>query len=98
VIGLAIGAGIASEFPSTKMEQDVMGEAGAVVKEKIQEIATETSEFASQRAKEVFDEVKKEAAAQGLTPASAKGGLKEVVEKVKTTATSSRSSIKGHLS
>lgn len=98
VIGLAIGAGIASAFPSTKMEQDMMGEAGAAVKEKMQEIVTETSEFASQRAKDVFDEVKKEAAAQGLTPASAKEGLKEVVEKVKTAATSSRNSIKGRLS
>jgi hypothetical protein len=98
VIGLAIGAGIASAFPSTKMEQDIMGEAGASVKEKMQEIVTETSEFASQRAKDVFDEVKKEAAAQGLTPASAKEGLKEAVERVKTAATSSRNSIKGRLS
>jgi hypothetical protein len=98
VIGLAIGAGIASAFPSTKIEQDMMGEAGAAMKEKMQEIVTETSEFASQRAKDVFDEVKKEAAAQGLTPASAKEGLKEAVERVKTAATSSRNSIKGRLS
>lgn len=98
VIGLAIGTGIASAFPSTKMEQDMMGDAGAAVKEKIQEIATETSEFASQQAKDVFDEVKKEAAARGLTPGSAKEGLKEVVEKVKTAATSSHNSIRGRLS
>lgn len=76
----------------------MMGEAGAAVKEKMQEIVTETSEFASQRAKDVFDEVKKEAAAQGLTPASAKEGIKEVVGKLTTAATSSRDSIKGRLS
>jgi hypothetical protein len=98
MIGLAIGAGIASAFPSTKIEQDMMGEAGAAVKDKIQEIATETSEFASQRAKDVLNEVKKEVAAQGLTPESAKESLKGVVEKVKTAATSSRESIKGRLS
>jgi hypothetical protein len=98
VIGLAIGAGIASAFPSTKIEQDMMGEAGAAVKDKIQEIATETSEFASQRAKDVLHEVKKEAAAQGLTSHSAKESLKGVVEKVKTAATSSSDSIKGRLS
>jgi polyhydroxyalkanoate synthesis regulator phasin len=98
VIGLAIGAGIASAFRSTQVEQHMMGQAGAAVKEKIQEIVTETSEFASQRAKDVFDEVKKEAAAQGLTPASAKESLKKVVEKVTTAATSSRNSIKGRLS
>jgi hypothetical protein len=94
VIGLAIGAGIASAFPSTKIEQDVMGEAGAAVKDTFQEIATVTSEHA----KEVFDEVKKEAAAQGLTPSAAKEGLKQVAENVKTAATSSGKSVKSRLS
>lgn len=98
VIGLAIGAGIASAFRSTKMEQDMMGEAGAAVKDKIQEISTKSTEFASQRAKEVLDEVKKEAAAQGLTADSAEETLKGVVEKVKTAATSSRDSLKDRLS
>ena len=98
VIGLAIGAGIASAFPSTKLEQDMMGEAGAAAKDKIQEIATETSEFASQRAKDVLDVVKKEAAAHNLTPDSAKENIKGVLEKMKTAATSSRDSIKGRLS
>jgi hypothetical protein len=88
VIGLAIGAGIASAFPSTKIEQDLMGEAGAAAKDKIQEIVTETSELASQRAKDVHD----------LTPDSAKENIKGVVEKMKTAATSSRDSIKGRLS
>ena len=97
-IGLAIGAGIASAFPSTKIEQDLMGEAGAAVTEKIQEIATETSEFASQRAKDVLEEVKKEAAAQGLTPDAAKERLTGVVDKVKTAAASSRDAMKGRLS
>jgi hypothetical protein len=45
VIGLAIGAGIASAFPSTKVEMDVMGETGAAVKEKIQQLATDTTEI-----------------------------------------------------
>jgi fatty acid-binding protein DegV len=94
VIGLAIGAGIASAFPSTKMEQDMMGEAGAAVKDTIQEIASETSE----RAKDVFVEVKKEAAAQGLTPAYARESLNGVVEKVKTAATLSQESLKDRLS
>ena len=94
VIGVAIGAGIASAFPSTKMEQDIMGEAGAAAKDKIQEIAFETSE----RAKDVYVEVKKEALAQGLTPASAGESLKGVATKVKTAASSSRESFKDRLS
>ncbi len=94
LIGVAIGAGIASAFPSTKMEQEMMGEAGAAVKDKIQEIATDTSE----RAKEVLDVVKKEAAAQGLTPTGATESLKDVAQKVKTAAATSRDAIKGRVS
>jgi hypothetical protein len=36
------------------MEQNMMGEAGAAVKDKIQEIATDVSEFASQRASDML--------------------------------------------
>ncbi len=97
-IGLAIGAGIASAFPATKMEQELMGEAGAAVKDRIQEFATETSEFASRRAQEVLDTVKQEAAAHGLTPASATESLKSVAEKVKSAATTSRDAMKDRLS
>ena len=94
VIGVAIGAGIASVFSSTKTEQDMMCEAGAVVKDKIREIASETSE----RAKDVLIEVKKEAAVQGLTSASAGESLRGVAQKVKTAATSSQERIKDRLS
>jgi hypothetical protein len=94
VMGIAIGAGIASAFPSTKMEQDMLGAAGAAVKEKIQAIASDTSE----RAKDVLIEVKKEAAVQGLTPASAAASLQGVVQKVKTAAASSQESIKDRFS
>jgi hypothetical protein len=97
MIGLGIGAGIAA-FPSTQMERDVMGEAGVAVQDKIREIATETTEFASRRAKEVLDEVKKEAGSQGLTPAAASESLKGAADKVKTVAGASRDSIKDRLS
>jgi hypothetical protein len=98
MIGLAIGAGIASAFPSTQMERDVMGEAGVAVQDKIREIATETTEFASRRAKEVLDEVKKEAGSQGLTPAAASERLKGAADKVKTVGGASRDSVKDRLS
>jgi hypothetical protein len=98
VIGLGIGAGIASAFPSTQMERDVMGEAGVAVQDKIREIATETTEFASRRAKEALDEVKKEAGSQGLTPAAASESLKGAADKVKTVAGASRDSVKDRLS
>lgn len=98
VIGLGIGAAIASAFPATDLEREVMGEAGAAVKDKITDIATETTEFVSDRAKQVLSDVKQEAAAQGLTPDAAVAGLKGVAGKVKTVAGASRDAIKGRLS
>ena len=89
-IGLAIGAGIAASFPATSVEKELMGETGAAVKEKIQEVAHDTSE----RAKKVFAEVKKDAQAQGLTPDALKG----VTDKVTAVASASKESIKGRLS
>lgn len=96
-IGLAIGAGLASAFPSTKVESSFMGEAGAAVKEKIQEFASDTSELVTTKAKQVLDDVKKEAEVQGLTPSAAKEALQGAAEKVKTVAGSTRESAKGRL-
>jgi chorismate mutase len=72
-----------------------MGEAGTAARETFQELASETSELASKRAKQVLDEVKKEAEAQGLTPSAAKNMLKDIAEKVKTVAGSARKSVNG---
>jgi hypothetical protein len=80
VIGAAIGLGIASAFPSTYTEQQLMGKAGASVQDKVQTLTNEASE----RAKDVLAEVKHEAELQGFTPASAKDGLSGVIQKVKT--------------
>jgi hypothetical protein len=93
-IGLAIGAGLASSLPSTEIEQDLMGEAGTAVKDRIQE----TAEFASERVQHILEDVKKEVAAQGLTPAAAKEGFKGLGEKVKSAATNSGDAIKHRLS
>ena len=94
VIGLAIGAGLASALPSTEIEQDLMGEAGAKVKDRLQQAA----EFTSERAQNILDDVKKEVAAQGLTPAAAKEGLKGLAQKAKSVATNSGDAIKHRLS
>src|SRR5436190_9941422 len=59
VIGLGIGAGVASMFAATDVERNLMGEAGPTVKEKIRVIASQTAESAEK----VFEEVKNEARA-----------------------------------
>ena len=97
-IGLAIGAGMASAFASTKVENDFMGEAGAATKEKMQEFASKTTEFATTRAKQVFDDVKNEAQAQGLAASAAKDAVKGLAEKARNVAGSTREAVKDRMS
>jgi hypothetical protein len=97
-IGLAIGAGIASAFPSTRLESDFMGEAGAATREKIQDLASDTTDFVVARAKQTLHDVKQEAEAQGLTSSAAGYALSDVAEKVKSVAGSAHASVKDRLS
>ena len=97
-IGLVIGAGIALAFPSTSVEKDLMGEAGAAAKDKLQALATDATEFATERGKQVIADVKNEAQAHGLTPSAATESLKGVAEKVKGAATSTREAAKQRIS
>ena len=97
-IGLVVGAGLASAFPSTAIEKEMMGEQGLATKERMQAYATEAVETASSRAKEVLEEVKKEAAIQGLTPTGAKDQLQGVAQRVKAAAGTSGGAIKRRLS
>lgn len=97
-IGLVIGAGIASAFPSTQLESDLMGGTGDAVKERIQGLATDAASLATTRAKAVLDGVRDEAKAQGLTPAGAQDALKTAGEKVKAVANTARDAARDRLS
>jgi len=97
-IGLAIGAGIASAFPSTQVEGDFMGEASAAVKEKIQELASDTTELVSAKAEQVLADVKAEAKVQGLTTSTVKDAFNGAASKVKTIVGSARDSGMGRIS
>ena len=85
-IGLAIGAGIASAFASTRIENELMGEQGSAARAKLQDFAEETKDFAATRAKEVLDAVKDEAKAQGFTAEAAKAAFQDVSKKAKDVA------------
>jgi hypothetical protein len=89
VVGLGIGAAIASMFSATDLERNLMGETGARAKEKIKDIVSETAE----RAGQVVDDVKKEAIAQGLTAASVEASATAVVEKIGAVAAAGKDSI-----
>jgi hypothetical protein len=93
VIGLAIGAGLASAFATTKFEGELMGEQGEAAREKLQTLAEEAEQFATTRATEVLDAVKDEAASQGLTPAAARETFDELSRKAKNVAGSAKDAV-----
>jgi hypothetical protein len=81
-VGVAIGAAIATAFPSTDIEDRVMGTAGGKLKETLEEATVEVAV----RAGSVIDAVADEAAAQNLTPEAAKQAIRAGAVKVKTVA------------
>jgi hypothetical protein len=92
-LGIAIGAGIASAFPSTALESELMGKQGTAAREKLETLAEEGKSFAMKRGREVLDDVKGEAAAQGLMPDQAKQSLREFSAKAKSVAGAARESV-----
>jgi hypothetical protein len=97
-LGIAIGAGIASAFPSTALESEWMGEQGTAARQKLEALAEDGKSFAVKRGQEVLDDVQREAAAQGLTPEHAKQSLREFSGKVKNVAGAARESVAGRVS
>jgi hypothetical protein len=89
IIGAGIGAGIASMFFSTAVEQELAGAAAAKVKNQIRDIASQAGE----RAEKVFDDVKREVLDQGLTAASASESLQNIADKVRATTGAAKESI-----
>ena len=85
-LGLAIGAGIASAFASTRIENELMGEQGSAARATLQKFAEETKDFAATRAREVLDAVKDEAQAKDLTPEAAKDAFQNLSKKAKDVA------------
>jgi hypothetical protein len=89
-IGLAIGAGIASTFVSTKIESEWIGERGAQARDAMREVLTE----AKDRAQEVLSEVQEEASRQGLTVEGAKEAASSVAGKLRNVAGSATEAAK----
>ena len=97
-IGLAVGAGIASAFPSTHFEDELMGASGTAARKSLQALAEQTKELAATRATEVFEAVTDEAKTQGLTPAAAGDAFKDVSQKVKGVVGSARQAVTSRVS
>ncbi|MBA2589007.1 MAG: hypothetical protein H0U98_10320 [Alphaproteobacteria bacterium] len=89
IVGAGIGAGIASMFASTAVEQELAGAAAAKVKDQIRDIASQAGE----RAEKVFDDIKQEGIVQGFTAASASESLQNAVDKLRATTVAGKESI-----
>jgi hypothetical protein len=85
-IGLAIGAGIASSFATTAVEQEWMGKTADAAREK----AGEVGDALTDQARRVLTEVQAEAERQGLTTGAAKDAAASVAGKVRTVAETAR--------
>ena len=89
IVGAGIGAGIASMFSSTAVEQELAGAAAARVKEQIRDITSQAGE----RAEQVFDDMKRECSDQGFNTVSADESVKHVADKVRATTIAGKESI-----
>jgi len=94
VVGLALGAGIASSFSATTAEKELMGEAATTAKESIVGLATDTATSVSDTAQKTLQAIKAEAQRQGLTAEAAADGIKGVAAKVKHLASTAGDPIK----
>lgn len=90
VIGLAIGAAIATAFPTTRLEEEYIGETAADVTKKVQTIAKQQGEALQKTASRTLDAIKDEAAAQGLTPDALKKGAASIRDKAANAASGTR--------
>lgn len=91
-IGIAIGAAIAAALPSTKTEDELMGDTSDAVKETLGDVAAEQYEKAKDVAGSVAQQAKKVAEEEGLTAGSAADIARSVGEKVKGVVTETASS------
>ena len=90
VLGLAIGAVIATAFPKTRIEEDMVGDQAESIKQKVGDFVSEQAQNLGEVANRTIDAVKEEAVTQGLTPAALKEGVAAVRDKATKAASSAR--------
>lgn len=95
-LGLALGTAIGAMLPSTKLEDDALGEYSEKVKTTAKDLVDKGVEGAKEVAAEAYETVKYAADRQGMT-----GGDKSIVDKVtdvvRTTAESTEGAIRDRL-
>jgi hypothetical protein len=89
-VGVAVGAAIAASLPATNVENRLVGDTADSLKDKAQELWSETTERAEAMAAKGLAEAK----AQGLTPEAAGEALREVTDKVVDVAEVAKKSVR----
>ena len=83
-IGLALGALIAASLPATRVENRLLGRSSNDLKNRATEYASQGLEVAQNAANEVYEEVTRKAAEEGLTSNALRDSVKGAGEKAKT--------------
>ena len=90
LIGLAIGAAIATGVPKTRVEDEMIGPYAGAVKEKAETFVSEHADKLGDAANRTIEAVKQEAQTQGLTPSA----LKESVATIRDKAVSAAGAVR----
>jgi len=90
VVGLAIGAAVASAFSRTRFEEEMIGEQAGALKEKAETFFSDAAENLGNRATRAVDAMRQEADTQGLNPSALKESVTAAGKKAATAARGTR--------
>jgi anti-sigma factor RsiW len=85
-VGLLIGGLIASALPNSELEDDLVGDAAAAAKRRASEAASKGFDAAKGVAGEIFENVARQAGAEGLTPDKLDETARSIGQRVKRVA------------
>jgi len=89
-IGIAVGAAIATAFPKTRLEEEMIGEQAGALKEKVGTFVSDQAQSLGDAATRAVDAVKEETKTQGLTPSALKEQVSAVGKKAAAAARTTR--------
>jgi hypothetical protein len=95
VLGLVLGAGVASLLPMTDVEREYLGETSDELKAQARSVVGEKLGEAKDLASTALDEVAREAEAQGLTKADATRAAADLKDRVGNVAGAAKDSLAG---
>ncbi|MBR1251301.1 hypothetical protein JQ609_30820 [Bradyrhizobium sp. AUGA SZCCT0169] len=87
-VGLLVGGLIASALPKSELEEDLVGDAATAARRRASEAASKGFDAAKGVAGEIFENVARQAGAEGLTPDKLNESAREIGQRVRRVAES----------